>query len=90
MEDILAVTFIFGGGTLFLLAVSPVGRAFADRLRHGPQPLHGGETDPAVWEELDRLRGDMTELQERVDFAERLLAKGTESASRDASTGPGS
>ncbi len=32
----------------------------------------------------------MTELQERVDFAERLLAKGTESASRDASTGPGS
>lgn len=87
MEDILAITFIFGGGTLFLLAVSPVGRAFADRLRHGPQPLHGGETDPAVWEELDRLRSEVTELQERVDFAERLLAKGTEAGSRNASTG---
>jgi hypothetical protein len=46
VEDILAITFIFGGGTLFLLAVSPVGRAFADRLRHGPQPLAKG-TDHA-------------------------------------------
>ena len=27
MESILAITFIFGGGTLFLLAVSPVGKA---------------------------------------------------------------
>ena len=89
MEEILAVTFLFGGGTLFLLAVSPVGRAFADRLRHGPQPLHGGESDPAVWEELDRLRGEMTELQERVDFAERLLAKGNESGSRDSALGQG-
>jgi len=25
VEDILAIVFIFGGGTLFLLAVSPVG-----------------------------------------------------------------
>jgi hypothetical protein len=90
VQNILAVTFIFGGGALFLLAVSPVGRAFADRLRHGPQPLHGGDTDPAVWEELDRLRSEVTELQERVDFAERLLAKGAESGIRDASTGQGS
>lgn len=80
MEQILAVTFIFGGGTLFLLAVSPVGRAFADRLRHGPQSLANPEPDHAVWDELDRLRGEMTELQERVDFAERLLAKGDEGA----------
>lgn len=78
MEDILAITFIFGGGSLFLLAVSPVGRAFADRLRHGPQPLGNPEPDHAVWDELDRLRADMTELHERVDFAERLLAKGAD------------
>jgi hypothetical protein len=90
VEDIIAVTFIFGGGALFLLAVSPVGRAFADRLRHGPQPLHGGDADPAVWEELDRLRGEMTELQERVDFAERLLAKGNEAQQRDQALGQGS
>ena len=83
MEDILAVIFVCGGGMAFLLAVSPVGRAYADRLRHGPQPLPGADTDPAVWEELDRLRGDVAELQERVDFAERLLAKGTETAIRE-------
>lgn len=88
MEDVLAVTFIFGGGTLFLLAVSPVGRAFADRLRHGPQPLHSGDADPAVYDELDRLRSDVTELQERVDFAERLLAKGNDPATTRTTSSP--
>ena len=75
MEDILAVVLIFGGGTLTALSFSPVGRAFADRLRgkhSAPVP------DPAVYEELDQLRQDVTELQERVDFAERLLAKSRE------------
>ena len=33
-EGILAITFIFGGGSLFLLAISPVGKALADRIRH--------------------------------------------------------
>ncbi len=80
MEDILAVIFIFGGGTLFLLAVSPVGRAIADRIRHGTQPFVGGGTDPAVVEELERLRADVTELQERVDFTERMLAGKKEAA----------
>jgi hypothetical protein len=31
-----------------------------------------------VYEELDQLRHDVTELQERLDFAERMLAKGRE------------
>ena len=39
IEGVLAITFIFGGGTLFLLAISPVGKALADRIRHGAQPL---------------------------------------------------
>lgn len=73
-EGILAITFIFGGGSLFLLAISPVGKALAERIRHGP---HSGsaEPDPAVMGELEQLRSDVTELQERVDFAERLLAQ---------------
>jgi hypothetical protein len=74
-EGILAITFIFGGGTLFLLAVSPVGKALADRIRHGTIPAGGGGTDPEVIAELDQLRHDVAELQERVDFTERLLAK---------------
>ena len=73
MEGVLAIIFIFGGGTAFLLAISPVGRALADRIRHGTHPLNPGP-DPAVLNELDSLRNDVTELQERLDFAERMLA----------------
>jgi hypothetical protein len=75
MEGILAVTFIFGGGTAFLLAISPIGRAIAERIRaHGAVPMQ----DPELLAEVDALRRDVSELQERVDFAERLLARSQE------------
>ncbi|MEP6687434.1 MAG: hypothetical protein ABJC36_03735 [Gemmatimonadales bacterium] len=72
MEGVLAITFIFGGGTLFLLSVSPVGRALAERIRS-----HGGrsEPDPELQADVDALRADVSELHERMDFAERLLAQ---------------
>jgi hypothetical protein len=73
IEGILAISFIFGGGTLFLLSMSPIGKAIAERIRHGKAGTFG--PDPEVLGELDRLRNDVTELQERVDFAERLLAQ---------------
>ncbi len=75
MEDILAIVLIFGGGTAVLLAFSPIGRALADRIRHRdglPGP------DPAVHEELARLRDDVAELQERLEFTERMLAQRNE------------
>jgi hypothetical protein len=75
IEGVLAIIFIFGGGTLFLLAISPVGKALADRIRHGAQPLGAGGTEPEVLTELEQLRADVGELQERVDFAERLLSQ---------------
>ena len=71
MEGGLAITFIFGGGTLFLLSVSPVGRALAERIRGQAQPAH----DPELLAEVDALRHEVAELHERVDFAERLLAQ---------------
>ncbi|MGQ0702870.1 MAG: hypothetical protein ACT4PM_07025 [Gemmatimonadales bacterium] len=74
VEGILAIVFIFGGGTLFLLAVSPVGKAIAERIRHGVQP-RGAAMGPEVLDELEQLRHDVTDLQERVDFTERLLAQ---------------
>jgi len=77
VEDILAIIFIFGGATIAALSFSPVGRAIADRIRHGRTDLAGG-TDPAIYEELERLRQELNELQERVDFSERLLAKNNE------------
>ena len=73
--SVLAIIFLFGGGALVAISFSPIGKAVADRLRHGRTPLPAPELDPAVYEELDHLRADMSELQERVDFAERLLAK---------------
>jgi hypothetical protein len=71
MEGILAIIFIFGGATLFLLAISPVGRALAERIR-GQAPA---APDPQLLADVDALRSDVAELQERVDFAERLLAQ---------------
>lgn len=88
---IIAVTLLFGGGTLFLLSISPVGRAVAARilgrqsavmdeddvkkemkeLREEVDALSAGGDQAA----LESLRHDLEQLAERVDFAERLLAK---------------
>ncbi len=76
MEDILAIIFLFGGGTVALLAFSPVGKAIAERIRGG----RADGVDPEVLSELDQLRHDVVELQERVDFAERLLAQQRDTA----------
>jgi hypothetical protein len=71
IEGVLAIALIFGGGTLFLLAMSPIGRALAERIR-GQVPT---SVDPQLLADVDALRHDVAELQERVDFTERLLAQ---------------
>ena len=70
MEGLFAITFIFGGGTLFLLSISPVGKALADRLRGNVSPAQ----DPELLAEVEALRQEVAELQERVDFTERMLS----------------
>lgn len=72
MEGILAIILIFGGGAAAILAYSPVGKALGDRIR-GASP-HAAP-DPEVLNELENLRQDVTELQERLEFTERLLAQ---------------
>ena len=71
MEDVIAVIMFGGGGAMFLLAISPVGRAIADRIRRAA-PV---DIEAEVYAELDGLRADVADLQERVDFAERLLSE---------------
>lgn len=71
MEDVIAVIMFGGGGAMFLLAISPVGRAIADRIRRAAP----ADIEAEVYAELDGLRADVAELQERVDFAERLLSE---------------
>jgi hypothetical protein len=71
VEGILAITLIFGGGTLFLLSISPVGKALAERLRGRAEPMQ----NPELLADVDALRQEVAELHERVDFAERILLK---------------
>jgi len=82
MEDILAVVFIFGGGTLILLSFLPLGKALADRLRGRLPGPPGGDSSAEIAElrdevtgQLEAMRHEMEEFAERLDFTERMLAK---------------
>jgi len=81
MEGVIALVLIFGGGTLVALAMSPVGRAIASRIQHGPRVGNADairelrDAHQAVSDELEAVRQDVGELQERVDFTERMLAR---------------
>ena len=83
-EDVVglvAVILLFGGGTLFLLSISPIGKALAAKIlgRNTVAP------DDEAAEELKELRRELEELRhagehvaelgERVDFLERLVAQ---------------
>ena len=61
---------------LFGVAVGPIGRALADRLRHGKLPRPGeAESAEELKEEMERMRLQVDDLQERLDFTERVLAQ---------------
>jgi hypothetical protein len=79
IEGLLAIVFIFGGGTLFLLAISPVGRALAERIKGRPAAAADAGAPEDLRADLQEVRRELAELVERMDFMERLLAK-----SRDA------
>ena len=49
----------------------PIGRALADRLRGASPPP---PSDAALAADVDGLRTRLAEVEERLDFAERLLA----------------
>ncbi len=85
IEGVLAITFIFGGGTLFLLAISPIGKALAERIRGkaadaGELRAALADHKEAVEQELEAVRREVGELAERLDFAERLLAQKRDAA----------
>lgn len=81
LVGLVAVVLLFGGGTLFLLAISPIGKALAARITGKKVLADDDETAAAVKElrnELDEMRHlpeQISELGERVDFLERMLAK---------------
>jgi hypothetical protein len=56
------------------ILTGPVGEALGDRMRHGRR----SRTDATLLAEVDTLRARLDEVEERLDFAERLLATGRE------------
>ncbi len=81
LVGLVAVVLLFGGGTLFLLAISPIGKALAARLL-GKRSIREDDETLAELKELRRevedlrhLPEQLSELGERVDFLERLVAK---------------
>jgi hypothetical protein len=60
-------------GLVAVTVRSPVAKAFADRVagRTGPDAV---EVPQELYSELDELRARVLELEERQDFAERLLS----------------
>lgn len=66
--------------TIVLIAFSPIARAIGNRIMHGRMPAPGATPlpDPRVDDMLDEnamLRRQLEEVQERVEFTERMLAK---------------
>ncbi len=66
--------FMFFGGTFWVLR--PVAGAIAKRIagEHRKPGIDPAERDE-ILSELQRMRQEVAELAERMDFAERLLAK---------------
>lgn len=53
--------------------LSPFASALADRLR---VPAVDRGPDPRLADDVEQLRARLAEVEERLDFAERLLARG--------------
>ncbi len=81
---IISVAGFFG----WMLAISPVGKAYAERLRPAGRATEEAGDREALQQALEAVRQDVAELAERVDFAERLLARARE-AERLAPRGSG-
>ncbi len=78
MEGVLALMIpivAVGGFFGWMISLSPIGKAFAERLRHGPVPPTQEGAGEDVLEAVEQLRREVAELAERVDFTERLLGQ---------------
>ena len=78
---IVPVVFFVSMASVFILR-GPLGKALADRIAGRRIDAPARPDGEAVTAELDEMRLRLTELENRVDFAELLLAKG-----RDAERG---
>ncbi len=75
MEDIVAIVMVFGAGMVAIVAFSPIGRAIADRVRGKDALAAPNEDVDDLRAHLQSVQEQLSELAERQDFAERLLAQ---------------
>lgn len=64
-----------GGFFAWMIALSPVGKAYAEKLRLAHKHEAEGGENEELRATIEDLRREVAELAERVDFTERLLAK---------------
>lgn len=72
LKDLLLIFFIFGGGFWVL---RPLAHALAKRIGAGARPPIDSHALEEMRDEMRQLREEVTQLAERVDFAERALAQ---------------
>jgi hypothetical protein len=75
VEDIIAIVMVFGTGMLGVIAFSPIGKAIAERVRGRQAEALPSEELEDIRAHLQSMQEQMSELAERQDFAERLLAQ---------------
>ena len=71
-NDTIVVIAIVLAVVLVKLIKGPLGQAIADRLRGTAPP------DPGLLDELEAVKTRLAEVEERLDFAERMLAQGNQ------------
>jgi len=64
--------FLLAGGMLCALSLTPLGRALTRFLQERHLPI---EANAQRHQELESVRRELSEIHERLDFAERLLAR---------------
>jgi hypothetical protein len=74
------VSIIMGG--LWMISRGPVGRAYGRRISGGPEQVEVQQQLAHLTDEVARLSQELSETQERLDFAERLLTRGRDGGAR--------
>ena len=69
-NDTIALIAVVLAVALVRVFKGPFGQALADRIRGTAPPQH------VVADELETVKARLAEVEERLDFAERMLAKG--------------
>ena len=69
-NDVLVIFLVVAAVVMLKLLKGPLGHAMADRLRGAVPP------DSTLGDEVETVKARLAEVEERLDFAERLLARG--------------